>query len=166
MKEEITQIRVGDFTAGVIGLRSIFDEIKQSGADTPEMIKKKLVELARRQNYITDAAYEKYAEALWREYQKFLGKKLYEENKAQLVIRVLGPGCPACEQMMEDVRSVLVELNLPADLRHVRNPDEIAQFGLVATPALVINNKLKISGRKAQHKQIMHWLPEVSRKKM
>jgi hypothetical protein len=55
----------------------------------------------------------------------------------------------------------LAELNLPADLLHVRNPNEIAQFGLVATPALVINNKLKISGRKAQRKQLIQWLSEA-----
>jgi small redox-active disulfide protein 2 len=164
MTEEITQIRVGDFTAGVIGLCGIFDEIKQSGATTPDLIKKKLVELARRQNYITDEAYKRYAEALWREYRKFLGEKIEDESGAELVIRVLGPGCPACEQLMEDVRSVLAELNLAADLLHVRNPNEIAQFGLVATPALVINNRLKISGRKAQRKQLMHWLSEASRK--
>jgi small redox-active disulfide protein 2 len=161
MTEEITQIRIGDFTAGVIGLRGIFDKIKQSGISAPEMIKRKLVELARQQNYITDAVSEKYAEALCREYRKFLGEEVEDECVQELVIRVLGPGCPACEQMMEDVRSVLAELNLPADLLHVRNPNEIAQFGLVATPALVINNKLKISGRKAQRKQLIQWLSEA-----
>ena len=45
MTEEITIIRVGDFTAGAIGLRGIFDEIKKTGAATPELIKKKLVKV-------------------------------------------------------------------------------------------------------------------------
>lgn len=162
MSEEITQLKIGDFTAGIIGLNGIFEEIRQGGATDPEAVKTKLVALARRQNYIPDAAYDKYAHALWSAYRKFLGQAVQEESEPGLVIRVLGPGCPACEQMMDDVRSVLAELKLPADLQHVRDANEIAEFGLVATPALVINGKIKVSGRRAQRSQLEKWLLEYA----
>jgi small redox-active disulfide protein 2 len=162
MSEEITHVRIADFSVGLIGLKGIFKEINQSGLKDQALIKEKLIERIQEKNYIPDSAREEYVKALWREYRKSLGEIVEDDSMSVLAIRVLGPGCPACEQMMEDVRTILAELNLPADLQHVRSPDEIAQFGLIATPALVINNKIKISGRKAPRDQLWKWLASTN----
>ncbi|UCG93451.1 MAG: thioredoxin family protein [candidate division WOR-3 bacterium] len=59
-----------------------------------------------------------------------------------MVIKILGPGCPLCEKLENEVRQVVQELNFPADIEHVRDLKEISKLGIVATPGLVINRKL------------------------
>ena len=82
----------------------------------------------------------------------------------ELRIRVLGAGCPRCDRVMTDVRAVLAELGLTADLEHVKNLDRIAESGLVATPALVINGKIVSAGRVPARKEISGWLKSAAGK--
>ncbi len=61
---------------------------------------------------------------------------------------VLGPGCQKCNMLHERTRRVLNELGrADVEVRHVTNLDEIAAFGPVLTPALVIGGRIVISGR-------------------
>ncbi|UCE08694.1 MAG: thioredoxin family protein [bacterium] len=69
-------------------------------------------------------------------------------------ILVLGPGCYSCDKLMEDMKAVLAELNIAADLEHVRDKKEIGRFGMVGTPALVINRKVVLSGRTLPRNQL------------
>ncbi len=165
MSEEITQIRVGKATLGLMGLQGIFTQIKELHLQNPPEIREKLLELAKQQNYIPSSAKGKYQDALWREYRRFCGEQVDdEEMDSELTIRVLGPGCPACENLMADVREVLIEMGVDADLMHVRDPREIGRYGMVGTPGLVINRKVKASGRSPGRKQLIQWIEEALKK--
>jgi len=158
MSTEITQITVGRTRVGIVGLRFVFEEVRQLGLEDESRCKEELVRRVKRQNYIPARAEGEYAQALWREYRRWRGGKVEEEVTAGLVIKVLGPGCYACDKLMEDVRAVLSEMGLAADLEHVRDPQQIGQYGMVGVPALVINNKVKLSGRLPSKRQLQELL--------
>lgn len=80
------------------------------------------------------------------EYKKSIGEKVDEEKLVETSIRILGLGCSACEKMEQDVKSILIELNIAADFQHVRDVNQIAEYGMVRTPSLVINNEIVLNG--------------------
>jgi hypothetical protein len=53
---------------------------------------------------------------------------------------VLCIGCARCNQLENDVRDLLSEMKIAAKLDHVTDTKEIAQYGLLGSPALIINN--------------------------
>jgi len=61
-------------------------------------------------------------------------------------IKVLGPGCANCHKLEELARTALKELGIKADIEHVSDIMEIMKY-TISTPALVVNNKLKHSGK-------------------
>lgn len=64
-----------------------------------------------------------------------------------MVIKILGPGCQKCQTLYKLVNEVLQELNFKAIVEKVENIDQITAYGIVATPALVINEKIVFNGR-------------------
>ena len=61
-------------------------------------------------------------------------------------IKVLGPGCPNCHQMEELAKKAVKELGIDATVDKVTDIKEIMKYTM-STPALVINGKLKHSGK-------------------
>jgi small redox-active disulfide protein 2 len=61
-------------------------------------------------------------------------------------IKVLGPGCPNCHQMEELTKKAVKELGIDAKVEKVTDIKEIMKYTM-STPALVINGKLKHSGK-------------------
>lgn len=61
-------------------------------------------------------------------------------------IKVLGPGCPNCEKMAEMVKKAVKELGIDAKIEKVTNIQEIMKYTM-STPGLVVNGKLKHSGK-------------------
>ena len=64
-----------------------------------------------------------------------------------MVIKVLGTGCKKCKKLEDQVRKALNELNLQAELIKEENMEEISRYNVMKTPALVIDEKVEISGR-------------------
>jgi small redox-active disulfide protein 2 len=64
-----------------------------------------------------------------------------------MTIQVLGPGCARCKQTFQVIEEALKQLNLTADLSKVEDIREIARFRIMSTPAVVINGKVKCSGK-------------------
>jgi len=95
-----------------------------------------------------------------REFRRFLGKPFEEEEAAGLEIKVLGPGCVQCDGLEKGVMEVMAEMNLTGDLEHVRDIKEIGKYGVMGTPALIINGKVKAVGRVPPKNQIRKWLDE------
>lgn len=62
-------------------------------------------------------------------------------------IKVLGSGCAKCNQLEKQVEEVLVELGSKEEIEHVTDFVKIAQYGVMATPALVIDDKVLFAGR-------------------
>ncbi|MEO0206732.1 MAG: thioredoxin family protein [candidate division WOR-3 bacterium] len=154
---DIKQITVKGNRIGIIGLDKIFQSAKQAMIQDENSLKNFLLEKAKEQNYIPSSAEEDYKNALYREYRRFCGEEV-EEEEAGLVIKILGPGCPSCEQLEKDVRAVVQELNIAADIQHIRDLKEISKYGIVATPGLVINNKLVSTGKMLNRNQIKDWI--------
>ena len=62
-------------------------------------------------------------------------------------IKILGGGCANCKKLEENTVLALKELNLEANIEEVKGIDQIIDFGVMKTPALVIDGKVKSSGR-------------------
>jgi small redox-active disulfide protein 2 len=62
-------------------------------------------------------------------------------------IKVLGTGCPKCKALEKAVINSLSELNIQAEVSKVQDIIQIMQYGVMRTPALVIDEKVVLSGR-------------------
>jgi len=62
-------------------------------------------------------------------------------------IKILGTGCPKCKQTVALVNEVVVENNIDATIEKIEDIMEIIQFNVMSTPAIVVNNTIRIKGR-------------------
>ena len=73
-------------------------------------------------------------------------------------IQVLGPGCPKCMGMEQNVRKAIAELALKADVEKVTDIQQIIQRGVMSTPALVIDGKFVMQGKSPTVQQLKQLL--------
>jgi len=62
-------------------------------------------------------------------------------------IEVLGPGCPKCHKVEENVNKALAELNKTAEVVKVSAIDAIVERGIMQTPAISIDGKIVAQGK-------------------
>lgn len=62
-------------------------------------------------------------------------------------IKVLGTGCPSCKKLEKNVFEALKELNIEAEVEKVTEIKDIMSYGVMRTPALVVDGKVVISGQ-------------------
>lgn len=62
-------------------------------------------------------------------------------------IKVLGPGCANCYKMEEIVKTAVKELGITAEVVKITDIGQIAMHGILSTPGLIVNGKLKHSGK-------------------
>lgn len=62
-------------------------------------------------------------------------------------IKVLGSGCPKCNALEQSVREALAELGMEQAVDHVTDFTEIASYGVMSTPALVVDGKVVSMGK-------------------
>ena len=62
-------------------------------------------------------------------------------------IQILGTGCPKCEKLAESAKEAADSLGLEYELEKVKDITEIMNFGVMMTPALVIDGEVKTSGK-------------------
>ncbi|MCD3252363.1 thioredoxin family protein [Clostridium botulinum] len=62
-------------------------------------------------------------------------------------IKVLGSGCKKCNELEANVKEALKELGMITTIEHVTDFSEIAKYGVMITPALVINDKVMSYGK-------------------
>ena len=77
-----------------------------------------------------------------------------------MIIKVLGSGCSRCEKLFKKVTEIVVEYNFTAEVIKVDDIKEIAKYGILMTPALVINEKMKCSINIPTDKQILKYISE------
>jgi len=75
-------------------------------------------------------------------------------------IKILGPGCPRCNEVEKRTKNALAELAVAADVQKVTDFNKIAEYRIFATPGLVINGKVKVSGRIPSLDEIKRWIQE------
>jgi len=69
-------------------------------------------------------------------------------------IKVLGPGCVKCRMLEKNTEEALKELGIDAEVEHVTDFKEITNYGVFATPGLVVNGKVKLAGKLASKEEI------------
>ena len=62
-------------------------------------------------------------------------------------IKILGTGCSKCEQLEVVARAAVADAGVEAEFDKITDPAEIAAWGVMATPALVIDDEVATSGR-------------------
>jgi len=62
-------------------------------------------------------------------------------------IEILGTGCPKCKKMAECAEEAARELGIEYDLQKVTDIAEITRHGVMMTPALVVDGKVKVVGK-------------------
>ena len=73
-------------------------------------------------------------------------------------IKVLGSGCTNCKRLEAATRKVVESLGIEAEIEKVTDYAEIMKYPILATPGLVINEKLVSAGRLPSEAQIAQWL--------
>ena len=159
---DVSQVRVGEFAVGIIGLKSVLKDMAVEWAEKPDpQVAAELVKRLSVKNYIPESAKESYGMAFLRGFKKFTGKPYEEEASEQLEIKILGPGCANCDRLEREVMETVRELDLPAGIDHVRDIREIGKYGVMGSPALIINGKVKAVGRVPMKSEIRKWLMEA-----
>jgi small redox-active disulfide protein 2 len=75
-------------------------------------------------------------------------------------IKVLGTGCPKCKALEKAVINSLAELNIQAEVNKVEDIIQIMQYGVMRTPALVIDGKVVLSGRLPNDSELKSFLTQ------
>ena len=78
-----------------------------------------------------------------------------------LTIKVLGPGCANCKKVEQVARQTLNRLSVEAQIEKVTEHAEIRKYPILATPGLVINEKLVSAGRIPTEAEVTTWIVDA-----
>lgn len=79
-------------------------------------------------------------------------------------VKVLGSGCPNCKRLEAEARSALDEAGIAYELTKVTEYAQIASYGILSTPGLVMNEQVVSSGKIPARSHIVNWAKEISTK--
>lgn len=74
-------------------------------------------------------------------------------------IEVLGTGCAKCKTLYENTKKALEESGTVAEVVKIEDIPSIMKYGVMSTPALVIDGQVKLSGKLASVAEIIGMLP-------
>lgn len=75
-----------------------------------------------------------------------------------LDIKVLGPGCPNCIKLENLVKEVVADLNIPAQIEKITEREKFLEYGIMMTPALIVNGKILVMGKIPTKPTLENWL--------
>ncbi len=75
-----------------------------------------------------------------------------------MLIKVLGPGCTNCKKLEANTRKAVEELGIDAEIVKVTDVREFMKYGVMKTPALVVDEKVKFYGRVLSSEEIKKYL--------
>jgi small redox-active disulfide protein 2 len=73
-------------------------------------------------------------------------------------IKVLGPGCPRCAQTEKIVLQALAEAGVAANVEKVSDMMKIAGYGVLGTPAVVVDGDIKSVGKVPRKEEVLAWI--------
>ena len=162
---DVTQIKIGKHALGIIGLKAVLEAVSNGCKEMSDNeVKAELLKRLSIKNYVSNNAKEAYGQAFLRAYKKFVGEPFEDKDSGELEIKVLGPGCPQCEKLEQDLMMVMAELNIVAGLEHVRDISEIGSYGVMGTPGLIINGVVKAVGSAPPKNRLKEWLLEAAKR--
>ena len=83
-----------------------------------------------------------------------------EEKKKEKGIKILGSGCSKCLALEKSAREALAELNVEENIDHITDFSQIASYGVMSTPALVIKGKVVSYGKVLNKDEVKELLEE------
>ncbi len=163
MSEDHSLINVNGIKVGIMGLKQTLEEAyAQYGTSfSDQELGAELLARLKKNNYIPAKAEQEHAQAFVREYKKFAGLPV-QEKRSGLEIKVFGPGCTQCDQLEQQIFQVLSELNMTADVEHVRDVKEIAKAGIMGSPGLMINGEVVAVGKVPSKEKLKSMLQKES----
>lgn len=75
-------------------------------------------------------------------------------------IKVLGGGCASCKKLHETAQAAVKELGIEADILYITDMAQIMQTGIMSTPGLIINGKVKSTGRVPKLKEVKQMISD------
>ena len=75
-------------------------------------------------------------------------------------LQILGAGCPKCQRLTETAETAARELGIGYEIEKVKEIEKIMGFGVMATPALVIDGEVKAAGKVPSVEQVKEMLRE------
>lgn len=85
--------------------------------------------------------------------------KVKETNHSR--VKVLGSGCKKCNDLELATIDALTELGLDTSIEHVTDFSEIAKYGVMSTPALVVDNQVISYGRVLNKEEVLNLLKKI-----
>jgi len=76
-------------------------------------------------------------------------------------LQILGVGCPKCQKLTENARTAAEALGIEYAIEKVTSINDIMKFGVMMTPALVVDGVVKVSGRVPSADEIKHILEPI-----
>ena len=73
-------------------------------------------------------------------------------------IKVLGGGCRKCEDLLATVKEAAAEKGIEAEIEYITDMARIMEYGIMSTPALMIDNRIVSMGRVLKAKEILKYL--------
>lgn len=73
-------------------------------------------------------------------------------------IKILGPGCPKCLKLEAMTRETLAALGRTAEVTHVTELNEMMQYPVMSTPALVVDGVVRVQGHLPRREDLEAWL--------
>lgn len=73
-------------------------------------------------------------------------------------IKVLGGGCCKCEKLLGAVKEAVAEKGIEAEIEYITDMAKIMEYGIMSTPALMIDNKVVSMGRVLKTKEVIKLL--------
>ena len=75
-------------------------------------------------------------------------------------IKVLGPGCPKCAEALRVVTDAVAESGKPVEVEKVTDMQEFMRYGVFSTPAIVVDDTVKVVGKLPTKKDVLSWINE------
>lgn len=73
-------------------------------------------------------------------------------------IEILGMGCPKCKKTVANAEQAVRELGIDAEIVKVEKIDEIMKYGVMMTPALVVDGEVKCAGKIPAVEEVKNWV--------
>lgn len=84
-----------------------------------------------------------------------------ESEKTSVGIKVLGSGCAKCNALEAATKEALTELGMSTEIEHVKDFAQIAAYGVMSTPALVVDGKVVAYGKVLKKDEVIALIKKV-----
>lgn len=162
----ITVIKIKGVGIALKGVNPLFLEAKKKNLEGDDLVNF-LIKGLKILNALSKRDEESLKEILPIKYSKFLKgepDKNGEDDKNKIDIKILGGCCKNSFELEKQAMDAVIELEVEGPFIHIRDQAKIREFGMIPTPALVINGRIVSSGRVVMKDEIKKMILEAMQK--